>query len=37
MTVEIERIEGYGGSLDQEKEEGEPGQNQVLDPAQELT
>ena len=36
MIVEIEKIEGHGGSLDQEKEEGEPGQNQVLDPVQEL-
>ena len=36
MIVEIEGIEGHRGSLDQEKEEGEPGQNQVLDPVQEL-
>ena len=36
MIVEIEKIEGCGGSLDQEKEEGEPGQNQVLDSVQEL-
>ena len=27
MIVEIEEIEGHGGSLDQEKEEGEPDQN----------
>ena len=37
IIVEIEKIEGHGGSLDQEKEEGEPDQNQVLDPVQELT
>ena len=36
MIVEIEEIEGHGGSLDQEKGEGEPGQSQVLDPVQEL-
>ena len=36
MIVEIEKIEGHGGSQDQEKGEGEPGQNQVLDPVQEL-
>ena len=36
MIVEIEEIEGHGGSLNQEKEEGEPGQNQILDPVQEL-
>ena len=29
MIIEIEKIEGHGGSLDQEKEEGELGQNQV--------
>ena len=32
----IVEVEGHGDSLDQEKEEGEPGQNQVLDQAQEL-
>ena len=36
MIIEIEKIEGHGGSLDHEKEEGELGQNQVLDPVQEL-
>ena len=35
MTVEVEKEEGHGGSLDQEKEEEEPGQNQVLDPVHE--
>ena len=34
--VEVEKEEEHGGSLDQEKEEKEPGQNQVLDPVQEL-
>ena len=36
MIIEIEKIEGHGNSLDQEKGEGELGQNQVLDPVQEL-
>ena len=36
MIVEIKKIEGHGGSLGQEKEEEEPGQNQILDPVQEL-
>ena len=36
MVVEIERIEGHGDSLDQEKEEWELGQNQVLGQVQEL-
>ena len=31
IIVEIEMIEGHGGSLDQEKEEGEPGHHPVLD------
>ena len=31
VEIEIERIEGLGDSLDQEKEEGELGQNQALD------
>ena len=31
IIVEIEKIEGHGGSLDQEKEEGEPGHHPVLD------
>ena len=36
MIVEVEKEEGHGDSLDQEKDAGEPGQNQVLDPVQEL-
>ena len=36
MILEVEKEEGHGDSLDQEKEEGEPDQNQVLDPVQEL-
>ena len=36
VGIKVERIEGHGGSLGQEKEEGEQGQNQVLDPVQEL-
>ena len=31
IVVEVERKEDHGDSLDQEKEEGELGQNQVLD------
>ena len=36
MIVVIEKIEGHGGSLDQEKEEGESGHHPVLDQVQEL-
>ena len=36
IIVEIEKIEGHGGSLDQEKEEGGPGHHPVLDQVQEL-
>ena len=36
VGIEIERIEGHGDSLDQEKEKGELGLNQVLDQVQEL-
>ena len=36
MIVEVEKEEEHGGSLNQEKEKGEPGQNQVLDLVQEL-
>ena len=36
MVVEIERIEGHGDSLDQEKKEQELSLNLVLDQVQEL-
>ena len=36
MILEVEKEEGYEDSLDQEIEIGEPSQNQVLDPVQEL-
>ena len=36
MIVEIEKIEGDGGSLGQEKEKGKPGHHPVLDRVQEL-
>ena len=31
IIVEVEKIEGHGGNLDQEKEEGDPGHHLVLD------